>query len=311
MNQMLIGIYGFLCMAAIMLSLFKSKTVPAVAFILFPTILGILLTTGSYYSVTDLGNLIKAGFNSTAPTAALFMFSVLYFSVMNEAGMFAVMVDRLTRHIGTSVVGVTMITTVLTIVAHLDGSGASTFLIVIPAMLPIYRKLNMRTTTLLRVMVLPMGIMNLMPWAGPTVRAATVLGTEAGDLWQMILPVQIFGVIICLAHGLLAGLQEKRLGAGLIREQDFKSPEVADKKSSRDKKNFYLQCAVDACRYRRADCHKNSRLRTVHGRLGVGTHCELRIRREDSQENYKCTRRARAHDVFDTFGGSSFNGYPR
>ena len=31
-----------------------------------------------YYSVTDLGNLIKAGFGSTAPTAALFVFSVLY-----------------------------------------------------------------------------------------------------------------------------------------------------------------------------------------------------------------------------------------
>lgn len=164
---------------------------------------------GGYYSVNDLGNLIKAGFGSTAPTAALFMFSVLYFSVMNEAGMFAVMVDSLTRHIGTSVIGVTITTTILTIVAHLDGSGASTFLIVIPAMLPIYRKMNMRTTTLLRVMVLPMGIMNLMPWAGPTVRAATVLGVEAGDLWQMILPVQIFGVIICLAHGVLAGIQEK------------------------------------------------------------------------------------------------------
>ena len=46
MNQTLIGICGFLCMAAIMLSLFKGKTVPAVAFILFPTILGIFLMTG-------------------------------------------------------------------------------------------------------------------------------------------------------------------------------------------------------------------------------------------------------------------------
>lgn len=171
------------------------------------------------------------------------MFSVLYFGVMNEAGMFDVMVDALTRHIGTSVIGVTMITTLLTLVAHLDGSGASTFLIVIPAMLPIYRKLNMRTTTLLRVMVLPMGIMNLMPWAGPTVRAATVLGTEASVLWQMILPVQIFGVIICLAHGLLAGIQEKRLGAGLISGQDFKSPEVTDK-SSRDKKIFIFNALL-------------------------------------------------------------------
>ena len=125
MNQTLIGICGFLCMAAIMLSLFKSKTVPAVAFILFPTILGVILIAGGYYSVTDIGNLIKAGFNSTAPTAALFVFSVLYFSVINEAGMFDVIVDRLTRHIGTSVIGVTMITTILTIVAHLDGSGVA------------------------------------------------------------------------------------------------------------------------------------------------------------------------------------------
>ena len=58
MNQTLIGICGFLCMAAIMLSLFKSKTVPAVAFILFPTILGVILIAGGYYSANDLGNLI-------------------------------------------------------------------------------------------------------------------------------------------------------------------------------------------------------------------------------------------------------------
>ena len=41
-----------------------------------------------------------------------------------------------------------------------------------------------------------------------------------------------------MAHGLLAGIQEKRLGVSLIGGQDFKSPEVADKKSSRDKKIF-------------------------------------------------------------------------
>ena len=86
-----------------------------------------------------------------------------------------------------------------------------------------------------------MGIMNLMPWAGPTVRAATVLGTETSVLWQMILPVQIFGVIICLAHGVLAGIQEKQLGAGLISGQDFKSPEVTDK-TPREKKFLSSMC---------------------------------------------------------------------
>lgn len=239
MSQTLIGVLGFACMAAIMLTLFKGKTVPAIAFILFPTILGAILAWGGYYSTADLSSLIKSGFGSTAPTAALFVFSVLYFSVMNEVKMFDVIVEGLTRYVGTSAVGVTMVTTILTLIAHMDGSGASTFLIVIPAMLPIYQKMNIRATTLLRVMVLPMGIMNLMPWAGPTVRAATVLGVEASSLWQMIIPVQIFGVVLCLAHGFLAGVQEKRNGAAFIGEHEtLNSSEGGGKKSSVSRKMF-------------------------------------------------------------------------
>ena len=46
-------------------------------------------------------------------------------------------------------------------------------------------------------------------------RAASVLGVEAGSLWQTILPIQIFGIALALAHAALAGWQEKRRGAGL------------------------------------------------------------------------------------------------
>ena len=50
--------------------------------------------------------------------------------------------------------GVTIMTAVIATVAHLDGAGAATFCIVIPAMLPIYKKMHMRATTLLRIAVL-------------------------------------------------------------------------------------------------------------------------------------------------------------
>lgn len=82
-------------------------------------------------------------------------------------------------------------------------------------MLPVYKRMRMRTTTLLRIAVLSMGVLNLMPWAGPTMRAASVLGMEAGSLWQTILPIQIFGIVLALAHAALSGWQEKRRGAGL------------------------------------------------------------------------------------------------
>jgi CitMHS family citrate-Mg2+:H+ or citrate-Ca2+:H+ symporter len=178
-------------------------------------VLGIILVIGGYYTLDDLAALIKSGFGSTGPTAALFVFSVLYFGIMTDAGMFDVIIDKLMGLVGDSVIGVTVMTAVIALIGHLDGGGASTFCIVVPSMLPVYKKMHMRPTTLLRIAVLAMGVLNLMPWAGPTMRAASVLGMEASKLWGTLLPIQIFGIILALAHAVLAGFQEQARGAGL------------------------------------------------------------------------------------------------
>ncbi len=215
MNETVVGILGFLCIIAIVVTLFKSKTLPAIAFIAFPTILAIILVIFGYYNFNEIGDLVKSGFSSTGPTAALFVFSVLYFGIMSDAGMFDVIINGLMKVVGNSVIGVAVVTAVIALVGHLDGGGASTFCILIPAMLPVYKRMHMRPTTLLRIAVLAMGILNLMPWAGPTMRAATVLGMEAASLWHTLLPIQIFGIVVCLAHAVLAGWQEQKRGAGL------------------------------------------------------------------------------------------------
>ena len=215
MSELVVGVLGFLCIIAIVVTLFKSKTLPSIAFIVFPFLLAVILVIGGYYDMGNIGSLIKSGFSSTAPTAALFVFSVLFFGVMTDAGMFDVIIGRLMKIVGNSVIGVTVMTTVIALIGHLDGGGASTFCIVVPAMLPVYKKMHMRPTTLLRVSVLAMGVLNLMPWSGPTARAATVLGIEASDLWGTLLPIQAFGIVLCLAHAVLAGWQEQKRGAGL------------------------------------------------------------------------------------------------
>jgi CitMHS family citrate-Mg2+:H+ or citrate-Ca2+:H+ symporter len=58
--------------------------------------------------------------------------------------------------------------------------------------------MHMRKTSLLRIAVLAMGVLNLMPWAGPTMRAASVMGMEAGALWGKLLPIQIFGIVLAM-----------------------------------------------------------------------------------------------------------------
>ncbi len=215
MSNTLVGILGLLTIVAIVVTLFKSKTQPAIAFIAWPTVLALILVLGGRNSFDDIAAMIKSGFSSTGPTAALFVFSVLYFGFMTDAGMFDVIIGKLMKLVGDNVVGVCLVTCIIALVGHLDGGGASTFCIVIPAMLPVFKRMHMRPTTLLRIAVLSMGVLNLMPWAGPTMRAASVLGVEAGSLWQTILPIQIFGIVLAIGHAVLSGMQEKKRGAGL------------------------------------------------------------------------------------------------
>ena len=215
MSEAVVGILGFACIVAIVVTLFKSKTLPSIAFIVFPMILATVLVVTGYYSWDNVASLIKSGFSSTGPTAALFVFSVLYFGIMTDAGMFDVIIGKLMKLVKDNVIGVCVMTCIIALIGHLDGGGASTFCIVVPAMLPVYKKMHMRPTTLLQIAVLAMGVLNLMPWAGPTMRAASVLGIEAGELWQTLLPIQSFGIVLALAHAVICGVIEKKRGAGM------------------------------------------------------------------------------------------------
>ena len=192
MNEILVGILGLLCIAAIVIILLRGRTQPAITFILCPTALAVILIIGKWYNFDDIAAMIRSGFSSTAPTAALFVFSILFFGIMNGTGMFDVIIRKLMAMVGNSVVGVAMVTATITLVCHLDGNGASTFCIGIVCM----------------------GAMNLLPWSGASLRTATVLGMEGSKLWHTLLPVQFFAIALSLGHAFLAGIQEKAGGAG-------------------------------------------------------------------------------------------------
>ena len=173
-----------------------------------------ILVATKTFTIKEMGEFIQAGVEGVHGTAALFIFSVLFFGIMTDAGMFDKIIGKLMKKVGSNVIGVAVMTCLIAMIAHLDGAGAATFLITVPAMLPVYKKLGMRPTTLMLICVSAMGVMNLLPWGGPTMRAATVLGIEPNKLWLQILPMQIVGIIIALATAFIWGTIEKRRGAG-------------------------------------------------------------------------------------------------
>ncbi len=215
MNETMLALLGFATTILIVVVLLKNWTVPSLAFIGVSSISGLILVLSGTFSMEEVGDFIADGVKGTSSTACLFVFSVLFFGIVTDAGMFDRIIEKLVSKVGNNVVGVAVMSCVISMISHLDGGGASTFLITIPAMLPIYKKLHMRPTTLLLICVTAMGVMNLLPWGGPTLRAASVLGIEANELWMKLLPMQIFGVILSFATAVIWGIIEKKRGAGL------------------------------------------------------------------------------------------------
>src|SRR5699024_12716125 len=132
--------------------------------------------------------------------------------------MFDPIVNRIVRFAGDKPATITVATTLLAIVSHLDGAGASTFLITIPAMLPLYERMGMSRLVLATCVALGAGVMNILPWGGPTLRAAATAEVPANEVWVPLIAAQVVGLIAALGIAFLLGVREKkglaRLGAG-------------------------------------------------------------------------------------------------
>ena len=216
MSETMLAVLGFATIIMIIVLLLRNVTVPALAFVGVSTVTTVILVATGTFTVEEMGDFIASGVSGVHSTAALFIFSVLFFGIMTDVGMFDRIINALMKKVGSNVVGVALMTCIIAMIGHLDGGGASTFLITIPAMLPVYKRLNMRPTTLLLICVTAMGVMNLLPWGGPTMRSATVLGIDPNELWRQLLPMQIVGVFIALFTAVFWGFVEKKRGAGAV-----------------------------------------------------------------------------------------------
>lgn len=250
--ETLLAIIGFVALIAMVLLLIFDKSTPAMTFIIISSIVGFSLvglealnigadigkTLGlksGIFGLKELGDFVKSGISSVSATAALFIFSILFFTLLSSAGVFNRIINALLRSIPANPYGVCVLTVIIAIIAHLDGSGASSFLIAIPALLPIYVKMQMRTTTLMLILTASMGVMNLLPWGGPTLRVASIISHDATKLWLELMPMQIVGLILALCLAIYMGFVEsKRIALGLnpASENDFIDSAFEDSKKA-------------------------------------------------------------------------------
>jgi CitMHS family citrate-Mg2+:H+ or citrate-Ca2+:H+ symporter len=178
------------------------------ALALVPIAFGIIAGFGS-----TLGPMMLDGIKALAPTGVMLTFAILYFGIMIDAGLFDPVVRLVVRLVHGDPVKIVVGTAALALFVSLDGDGSTTYLITTTAMLPLYMRLKMDRLVLASVIMQAGGVMNILPWGGPTARAAAALKLDMGQVFPPLVPGMIAGVAWVLFVAWLLGRRErKRLG---------------------------------------------------------------------------------------------------
>lgn len=197
-------ILGFAMIAVFMVLIMTKKLTPVLALIIVPTVFGLFAGAG-----LGIGDMVLDSMKSMTSTAALLMFAIIYFGLMIDVGLFDPLVKFILRKLGNDPAKVVLGTALLAAAVSLDGDGSTTFILTTAAMLPIYLRLKMSPVVLTCVAGLANGTMNIVPWGGPTARAATALKIDVNDVFVPMIPSLIGGIVVVLIFAWILGLQER------------------------------------------------------------------------------------------------------
>ncbi|WP_282089171.1 CitMHS family transporter [Streptomyces tendae] len=223
----MLTILGFAMIATFLVLIMMKKMSPIAALVLIPALFCVFVGKGAH-----LGDYVIDGVSSLAPTAAMLMFAIVYFGVMIDVGLFDPIVRAILRFCKADPMRVVVGTALLAAIVSLDGDGSTTFMITVSAMYPLYKRLKMSLVVMTGVAAMANGVMNTLPWGGPTARAATALKVDATDIFVPMIPALAVGLVAVVVLAYVLGLRERRrvgtltLDEALVREPEPESETV-------------------------------------------------------------------------------------
>jgi CitMHS family citrate-Mg2+:H+ or citrate-Ca2+:H+ symporter len=231
-------ILSFLMLASFIYFLMSKRLSALTALILIPTVFALI---GGFHA--ELGKYVIDGLKMVAPNGVLMIFAMLYFLTMTEAGMFDPLVSRIVKAVRGDPVKIFVGTVLLALIVALDGDGATIYMIVLSAFLPIYKRLGLSLPMVCCLLLQVAGLGNMVPWGGPTARAATSMHVDVAEMFVPMLPAMLACVAWTFVLAYLFGRRERaRLGGSIDLNGDF-----AEHKEHRgDGWRFYFNWALTA-----------------------------------------------------------------
>ncbi|NEE18739.1 citrate:proton symporter [Streptomyces sp. SID7499] len=201
----MLTILGFAMIATFLVLIMMKKMSPIAALVLIPALFCVFVGKGAH-----LGDYVLDGVTDLAPTAAMLMFAIVYFGVMIDVGLFDPIVRGILKFCKADPMRIVVGTAVLAAIVSLDGDGSTTFMITVSAMYPLYKRLKMSLVVMTGVAAMANGVMNTLPWGGPTARAATALKLDASDIFVPMIPALLVGLLFVFVLSYVLGVRERR-----------------------------------------------------------------------------------------------------
>lgn len=217
----MLTILGFGMIATFLVLIMLKKMSPIAALVLIPALFCVFVGKGAH-----LGDYVLDGVTDLAPTAAMLMFAIVYFGVMIDVGLFDPIVRGILRFCRADPLRIVIGTALLAAIVSLDGDGSTTFMITVSAMYPLYKRLKMSLVVMTGVAAMANGVMNTLPWGGPTARAATALKVDASDIFVPMIPALATGLLGVLVLAYVLGRRE-RTRLGVLTLDDVLEPHEA------------------------------------------------------------------------------------
>jgi CitMHS family citrate-Mg2+:H+ or citrate-Ca2+:H+ symporter len=204
------ALLGLITVVSVLAAIMSRRLSPLVALIVIPVAAAL---AGGFGLRT--GQFAVSGIQQTAPVAAMFVFAIVYFGVMTDAGLLDPIVRGILRAVGAKPTRIVVGSALLALLVHLDGSGAVAFIVTVPAVLPLYERLGMDRRVLACVVSMAAGV-NFLPWTGPVLRASTALQIPTTALFIPLIPVQAIGLAFVFGVAWLMGRREERRLSGSL-----------------------------------------------------------------------------------------------
>ncbi len=205
----MLTLLAFAMVATFMVLIMTKRLSALIALIIVPTAFAMLAGFGA-----GLGDMMMQGVRDLAPTGVMLLFAILYFGLMIDVGLFDPLIKTIVRLVHGDPLRICVGTAVMTLIVSLDGDGTTTYMITVAALLPLYRHMKMDVRVMACLIMMSVGVMNIVPWGGPTTRAALALGVDPRELFVSLIPAMLTTALWVLAVAWMLGQRErKRLAA--------------------------------------------------------------------------------------------------